>query len=166
MLACTGSCFFSFRYLFNRQTEPWRHLSSRPIPRHRSVCALLRSYPERLSSLSALPPAHAQFLAWDTFARQRVDMIGRKDHGDRVIAHEFDYSIKQQVGSAAPFAMPGAQPETVSPQESGSVSPRTLFDRCARCACRITGSATEQVACCILTHVHILEGLSCTRCSR
>jgi hypothetical protein len=39
----------------------------------------------------------AQFLAWDTFARQRVDMIGRKDHGDRVIAHEFDYSIKQQV---------------------------------------------------------------------
>ena len=38
-----------------------------------------------------------QFLAWDTFARHRVDMIGRKDHGDRVIAHEFDYSIKQQV---------------------------------------------------------------------
>lgn len=38
-----------------------------------------------------------QFLAWDTFARRRVDMIGRKDHGDEVIAHEFDYSIPNQV---------------------------------------------------------------------
>lgn len=39
-----------------------------------------------------------QFLAWDTFARRRVDMIGRKDKGDTVIAHEFDYSIEKQVG--------------------------------------------------------------------
>jgi hypothetical protein len=39
-----------------------------------------------------------QFLAWDTFARRRVDMIGRKDKGDTVIAHEFDYTIEKQVG--------------------------------------------------------------------
>ena len=39
----------------------------------------------------------AQFMAWDTFARKRVDMIGRKDHGDEVVAHEFDFSIKKQV---------------------------------------------------------------------
>ncbi|CAL8465140.1 g4675 [Coccomyxa elongata] len=38
-----------------------------------------------------------QFLAWDTFARRRVDMIGRKDHGDEVIVHEFDYSVENQV---------------------------------------------------------------------
>ena len=38
-----------------------------------------------------------QFLAWDTFARRRVDMIGRKDKGDTVIAHEFDYKIEKQV---------------------------------------------------------------------
>lgn len=38
-----------------------------------------------------------QFLAWDTFARRRVDMIGRKDKGDTVIAHEFDYSIEKQL---------------------------------------------------------------------
>ena len=38
-----------------------------------------------------------QFLAWDTFARRRVDMIGRKDKGDTVIAHEFDYEIEKQV---------------------------------------------------------------------
>lgn len=38
-----------------------------------------------------------QFLAWDTFARRRVDMIGRVDHGDEVIAHEFDYSIEKQL---------------------------------------------------------------------
>ena len=40
---------------------------------------------------------HVQFLAWDTFARRRVDMIGRKDKGDTVIAHEFDYEIEKQV---------------------------------------------------------------------
>ncbi|EIE20382.1 Metallo-hydrolase/oxidoreductase [Coccomyxa subellipsoidea C-169] len=38
-----------------------------------------------------------QFLAWDTFARRRVDMIGREDHGDEVITHEFDYSVEKQV---------------------------------------------------------------------
>ena len=36
-------------------------------------------------------------MAWDTFARKRVDMIGRKDHGDEVVAHEFDFSIEKQV---------------------------------------------------------------------
>ena len=38
-----------------------------------------------------------QFLAWDTLARRRVDMIGRKDKGDELIAHEFDYSVENQV---------------------------------------------------------------------
>jgi len=42
-----------------------------------------------------------QFLAWDTFARRRVDMIGRKDKGDTVIAHEFDYRIEKQVKKLA-----------------------------------------------------------------
>lgn len=44
-----------------------------------------------------LPVLCEQFLAWDTFARRRVDMIGRKDHGDEVIVHEFDYSVEKQV---------------------------------------------------------------------
>ncbi len=43
-----------------------------------------------------------QFLAWDTFARRRVDLIGRKDRGDEIIAHEFDFSIKNQVSSRIP----------------------------------------------------------------
>ena len=43
-------------------------------------------------------PVLAQFLAWDTFARRRVDMVSRVDHGDEVIAHEFDYSVEKQVG--------------------------------------------------------------------
>ena len=41
-----------------------------------------------------------QFLAWDTFARRRVDLIGRKDRGDEIIAHEFDYTIRNQVCSS------------------------------------------------------------------
>lgn len=40
-----------------------------------------------------------QFLAWDTHARRRIDLVGRKDDGDKVIAHEFDYSIKNQVSN-------------------------------------------------------------------
>jgi len=35
---------------------------------------------------------HAQFMAWDTFSRRRIDLVGRQDDGDRVIAHEFDFS--------------------------------------------------------------------------
>lgn len=38
-----------------------------------------------------------QFLAWDTHARRRIDLVGRKDDGDKVIAHEFDYAVKNQV---------------------------------------------------------------------
>lgn len=36
-------------------------------------------------------------MAWDTHARRRIDLVGRKDDGDKVIAHEFDFSIKNQV---------------------------------------------------------------------
>jgi hypothetical protein len=38
-----------------------------------------------------------QFMAWDTHARRRIDLVGRKDDGDKVIAHEFDFAIKNQV---------------------------------------------------------------------
>ncbi|WIA34413.1 hypothetical protein OEZ86_012748 [Tetradesmus obliquus] len=38
-----------------------------------------------------------QFMAWDTHARRRIDLVGRKDDGDKVIAHEFDYRVKNQV---------------------------------------------------------------------
>lgn len=37
-------------------------------------------------------------MAWDTHARRRIDLVGRKDDGDKVIAHEFDFSIENQVG--------------------------------------------------------------------
>jgi len=40
---------------------------------------------------------HAQFMAWDTFSRRRIDLVGRQDDGDRVIAHEFDFSIPNQL---------------------------------------------------------------------
>ena len=36
-------------------------------------------------------------MAWDTFSRRRIDLIGRKDDGDQVIAHEFDFSVPNQV---------------------------------------------------------------------
>ena len=52
----------------------------------------------------------AQFLAWDTFARRRVDMIGRVDHGDEVIAHEFDYSVEKQVSHRAFYPQPLSAP--------------------------------------------------------
>ncbi len=42
-----------------------------------------------------------QFLAWDTFARRRIDLVGRKDDGDKVIAHEFDFSKVRQVRLSA-----------------------------------------------------------------
>ena len=38
-----------------------------------------------------------QFMAWDTFSRRRIDLVGRKDDGDQVIAHEFDYSLPNQL---------------------------------------------------------------------
>lgn len=38
-----------------------------------------------------------QFMAWDTFSRRRIDLVGRKDDGDKVIAHEFDFSIPDQL---------------------------------------------------------------------
>ena len=38
-----------------------------------------------------------QFLAWDTHSRRKIDLIGRKDDGDKLIAHEFDYAAKNQV---------------------------------------------------------------------
>ncbi len=36
-------------------------------------------------------------MAWDTHARRRIDLVGRKDDGDKVIAHEFDFAVKNQV---------------------------------------------------------------------
>jgi hypothetical protein len=38
-------------------------------------------------------------MAWDTHARRKIDLVGRKDDGDKVIAHEFDFSIRNQVWS-------------------------------------------------------------------
>jgi hypothetical protein len=38
-----------------------------------------------------------QFLNWDTVSRRRIDLVGRKDRGDQVVAHEFDFARKQQV---------------------------------------------------------------------
>lgn len=38
-----------------------------------------------------------QFMAWDTFSRRRIDLVGRTDDGDQVIAHEFDFSVPDQL---------------------------------------------------------------------
>ncbi|KAK9908353.1 hypothetical protein WJX75_006483 [Coccomyxa subellipsoidea] len=38
-----------------------------------------------------------KFLAWDTLSRRRINLIGRKDDGDQLIAHEFDYSVEKQL---------------------------------------------------------------------
>ncbi|KAK9811899.1 hypothetical protein WJX72_012114 [[Myrmecia] bisecta] len=55
---------------------------------------------------SAKDPAHGtaavidglrKFLAWDTHSRRKIDLVGRIDKGDKVIAHEFDYSVENQV---------------------------------------------------------------------
>lgn len=52
-------------------------------------------------SLGRRMPSHellfVQFLAWDTLSRRRINLIGRKDDGDQLIAHEFDYSVEKQV---------------------------------------------------------------------
>jgi hypothetical protein len=37
-------------------------------------------------------------MAWDTAARRHIDLVGRKDDGDKVIAREFDFSKVNQVG--------------------------------------------------------------------
>lgn len=34
---------------------------------------------------------------WDTVSRRRIDLIGRKDRGDEVLVHEFDFSKRNQV---------------------------------------------------------------------
>lgn len=36
-------------------------------------------------------------MAWDTFSRRRIDLVGREDDGDQVIAHEFPFSIPDQL---------------------------------------------------------------------
>ena len=38
-----------------------------------------------------------QFLNWDTVSRRRIDLIGRKDRGDQVVVHEFDFAKERQV---------------------------------------------------------------------
>ncbi|KIY95387.1 ribonuclease Z [Monoraphidium neglectum] len=38
-----------------------------------------------------------RFMAWDTAARRHIDLVGRKDDGDKVIAREFDFSKVNQV---------------------------------------------------------------------
>ena len=77
---------------------------------------------------------HVQFLAWDTFARRRVDMIGRKDKGDTVIAHEFDYEIEKQVHNALP---------------ARAHSPLTVV-QISQCTVQVaTQSSILQLTCCI-----------------
>ena len=46
---------------------------------------------------NTLAPAPLQFLNWDTVSRRRIDLIGRKDCGDQVVVHEFDFAKKRQV---------------------------------------------------------------------
>ena len=36
-------------------------------------------------------------MAWDTFSSRRIDLVGRQDDGDKVIAHEFDFSVRDQL---------------------------------------------------------------------
>ena len=36
-------------------------------------------------------------MAWDTASRRKIDLVGRTDHGDEVIAHEFEHSIPDQL---------------------------------------------------------------------
>lgn len=43
------------------------------------------------------PLPSLQFLNWDTVSRRRIDLIGRKDRGDQVVVHEFDFSKTDQV---------------------------------------------------------------------
>lgn len=43
-------------------------------------------------------------MAWDTHARRRIDLVGRRDDGDKVIAHEFDFAVKNQVRNSVTAA--------------------------------------------------------------
>lgn len=36
-------------------------------------------------------------MAWDTHARRRIDLVGRTDDGDKVVVHEFNFTVKNQV---------------------------------------------------------------------
>jgi hypothetical protein len=49
------------------------------------------------TSMTTTVSCALQFLNWDTVSRRRIDLIGRKDHGDQVVVHEFDFAKKQQV---------------------------------------------------------------------
>lgn len=49
-------------------------------------------------------------MAWDTHARRKIDLVGRKDDGDKVIAHEFDFSMRNQVWSHNSCAAEGLNP--------------------------------------------------------
>lgn len=64
--------------------------------RLQGACFCRPSQPQTLSlpPISHLCyPAAPQFLAWDTYARRRIDFVGREDEGDKVIAHEFDATV-------------------------------------------------------------------------
>ena len=52
-------------------------------------------------------------MAWDTFARRRIDLVGRTDRGDEVIAHEFDYAKEKQARSGRGRGLEKAQGRTV-----------------------------------------------------
>ena len=51
----------------------------------------------RIQQQHTLRLCQVQFMAWDTFSRRRIDLVGREDDGDKVIAHEFDFSIPDQL---------------------------------------------------------------------
>lgn len=36
-------------------------------------------------------------MAWDTVSRRKIDLVGREDDGDQVIAHEFAYNVPNQL---------------------------------------------------------------------
>ena len=36
-------------------------------------------------------------MAWDTVSRRKINLIGREDDGDQVVAHEFDHSTPNQL---------------------------------------------------------------------
>eukprot|EP00884_Botryococcus_braunii_P014854 jgi/Botrbrau1/2336/Bobra.39_1s0025.1 len=38
-----------------------------------------------------------KFLSWDSESRRRVNLVGRHDDGDKLITHEFDYAVRNQV---------------------------------------------------------------------
>lgn len=78
-------------------------------------------------------------MAWDTHARRRIDLVGRKDDGDKVIAHEFDFSVKNQVrldGLLLQWPPAGGMTASIAlckaccSWSNGSLSPRHT-DNCA-----------------------------------